>query len=67
MDEDRNKNYLVAEPVSFTITISTGTTTTTDAAYDQSRTSKVRKVLRNGQIYLLRGDELFTLQGNKVQ
>lgn len=67
MDEDGNKNYLVAEPVSFTITISTGTTTTTDAAYDQSRTSKVRKVLRNGQIYLLRGDELFTLQGNKVQ
>lgn len=67
VDEDGNKNYLAAEPISFTITISTGTTTTTDAAYDQSRTSKVRKVLRNGQIYLLRGDELFTLQGNKVQ
>ncbi len=67
VDEDGYQNYLAAEPVSFTITISTGTTTTTDAAYDPSRTSKVRKVLRNGQIYLLRGDELFTLQGNKVQ
>lgn len=67
VDEDGYQNYLAAEPVSFTITISTGTTTTTDAAYDQSRTSKVRKVLRNGQIYLLRGDEIFTLQGNKVQ
>ena len=67
VDEYGYQNYLAAEPVSFTITISTGTTTTTDAAYDQSRTSQVRKVLRNGQIYLLRGDEMFTLQGHKVQ
>lgn len=66
IDEDGFHNYLPAEPVSFTVTIANSGTSTQMLQTDTLK-SGAHKVLRNGMIYILRGDELFTLQGHKVQ
>lgn len=66
IDEDGFQNYLPAEPVSFTVTIANSGTSTQMLQTDTLK-SGAHKVLRNGMIYILRGDELFTLQGHKVQ
>lgn len=66
IDEDGFPNYLPAEPVSFTVTIANSGTSTQMLQTDTLK-SGAHKVLRNGMIYILRGDELFTLQGHKVQ
>lgn len=66
IDEDGFQNYLPAEPVSFTVTIANSGTSTQMLQTDTLK-SGAHKVLRNGVIYILRGDELFTLQGHKVQ
>ena len=34
---------------------------------EQSKQPKVRKVMHNGQIYILRGDEVYTITGNRVK
>ena len=34
---------------------------------EQPATSKVRKVMYNGQIYILRGEEVYTITGNRVK
>jgi hypothetical protein len=34
---------------------------------EQPATSKVRKVMYNGQIYILRGNEVYTITGNRVR
>lgn len=66
IDEDGFQNYLPAEPVSFTVTIANSGTSTQMLQTDTLK-SGAHKVLRNGVIYILRGDEIFTLQGHKVQ
>lgn len=66
IDEDGFQNYLPADPVSFTVTIANSGTSTQMLQTDTLK-SGAHKVLRNGVIYILRGDEIFTLQGHKVQ
>ena len=34
---------------------------------EQPATSKVRKVMYNGQIYILRGEEVYTITGHRVK
>lgn len=66
MDEDGFQNYLPAEPVSFTVTIANASTGTQMLQTD-GQLPGARKILRNGVIYIIRGDGIFTLQGHKVQ
>ena len=67
IDEEGYQNYNAAEPVSFVITIHPAATTGIRNQQADKAGITVRKVLRNGQIYILRGEEVFTLQGYKVQ
>ena len=66
VDEDGFQNYLPAEPVSFTVTIANASTSTQMLQTD-GQVPGARKILRNGVIYIIRGDGIFTLQGHKVQ
>lgn len=66
VDENGFQNYLPAEPVSFTLTIANASTGTQMPQTD-GQLPDARKILRNGVIYIIRGDEIFTLQGHKVQ
>ena len=63
MDEDGNQNYYAAEPVQFTIVISAAST-------DNSMVIKevrARKVVRNGEVVIIRGEEIYNLRGQRVE
>lgn len=62
LDEDGNQNYYAAEPVQFTIVISAAST-------DNSMVIKevrARKVVRNGEVVIIRGEEIYNLRGQRV-
>lgn len=63
---DEYANYLPAEPVSYTITIVANDATT--ALEDvQSTISRARKIIRNGQMYIIRGEQTYDALGNLIR
>ena len=63
LDEDGNQNYYAAEPVRFTIVISAAST-------DNSMVIKevrARKVVRNGEVVVIRGEEIYNMRGQRLE
>ncbi len=63
IDEDGNQNYYAAEPVSFTITIA-NSSTDNSLVITEVRASKV---VRNGEVVIIRGDEVYNMRGQRVE
>ena len=63
IDEDGNENYLAAEPVSFTITIANSSTDNGLVITEM----RARKVLRNGEVVIIRGEAVYNLRGQRVE
>ena len=54
-------------PMAIKITSKEGTTTYLDAVDMTTETQTATKILHNGQIYILRGDQVYTITGNRVK
>ena len=63
IDEDGNQNYYAAKPVSFTITIA-NSSTDNSLVITEVRASKV---VRNGEVVIIRGDEVYNMRGQRVE
>ena len=63
VDEDGNENYLAAEPVSFTITIANSSTDNGLVITEVH----ARKVVRNGEVLIIRGEEVYNLRGQRIE
>ncbi|MGM9826300.1 MAG: hypothetical protein ACI3Z8_07690 [Paludibacteraceae bacterium] len=63
VDEDGNQNYHAAEPVSFTITIAESSTGNGLVITEV----RAQKVIRNGEVVILRGEEVYNLRGQRVE
>lgn len=63
VDEDGNENYLAAEPVSFTITIANSSTGNGLVITEV----RARKVVRNGEVVIIRGEDVYNLRGQRVK
>ena len=63
VDEDGNENYLAAEPVSFTITIANSSTDNGLVITEV----RARKVVRNGEVLVIRGDEVYNMRGQRIE
>lgn len=63
VDEDGNENYLAAEPVSFTITIASASTGNGLVITEV----RARKVVRNGEVVIIRGEEVYNLRGQRIE
>ena len=57
----------IQQPMAIQITTKDGATTYLDAVNMTTETKAATKVLYNGQIYILRGDEVYTITGNRVK
>ena len=63
LDEDGNQNYYAAEPIQFTIVISAAST-------DNSMVIKevrARKVVHNGEVVIIRGEEIYNMRGQHLE
>ena len=63
IDKDGNQNYHAAESVSFTITIA-NSSTDNGLVITEVRT---RKVVRNGEVLIIRGEEVYNLRGQRIE
>lgn len=63
VDEDGNPNYYAAAPVSFTITISESSTGN-GLVITEVRASKV---VRNGEVVIIRGEEVYNMRGQRIE
>lgn len=63
MDEDGNQNYHAAAPVSFTITIADSSTGNGLVITEV----RAKKVVRNGEVVIIRGEEVYNLRGQRVE
>ena len=63
VDEDGNENYLAAKPVSFTIVIANSSTDNGLVITEV----RARKVVRNGEVVVIRGEEVYNLRGQRVE
>lgn len=63
IDEDGYQNYHAAEPVSFTITIANSSTDNGLVITEV----RARKVVRNGEVVIIRGEEVYNLRGQRVE
>ena len=57
----------IQQPMAIQITTKDGATTYLDAVNMTTETQAATKILYNGQIYILRGNEVYTITGNRVQ
>lgn len=57
----------IQQPMAIQITTKDGATTYLDAVNMTTETKAATKILYNGQIYILRGDEVYTITGAKVK
>jgi hypothetical protein len=57
----------IQQPMAIQITTKDGATTYLDAVNMTTETQAATKILHNGQIYILRGDEVYTITGAKVK
>ena len=57
----------IQQPMAIKITSKEGTTTYLDAVDMTTETQTATKILHNGQIYILRGNEVYTITGNRVK
>jgi hypothetical protein len=57
----------VQQPMAIKITTKDGATTYLDAVNMTTETQTATKILHNGQIYILRGNEVYTITGYRVQ
>ena len=63
IDEDGSQNYHAAEPVSFTITIANSSTDNGLVITEV----RARKVVRNGEVLIIRGEEVYNLRGQRIE
>ena len=63
VDEEGYENYLAAKPVSFTITIASASTGNGLVITEV----RARKVVRNGEVVVIRGDEVYNMRGQRVE
>ncbi|MGN0235260.1 MAG: hypothetical protein ACI4BD_02950 [Paludibacteraceae bacterium] len=63
VDEDGNQNYYAAAPVSFTITIAKSST---DNGLIITEV-RARKAVRNGEVVIIRGEEIYNMRGQRVE
>ena len=63
VDEDGNQNYHAAAPVSFNITIANSST---DNGLVISEV-RMHKAVRNGEVVIIRGEEIYNLRGQRVE
>lgn len=63
MDEDGNQNYYAAAPVSYTITIAESSTGNGLVITEV----RARKVVRNGEVLIIRGAEVYNMRGQRVE
>ena len=63
VDEDGNQNYHAAESVSFTITIANSSTDNGLVITEV----RARKVVRNGEVLIIRGEEVYNLRGQRIE
>lgn len=63
VDEEENQNYYAAAPVSYTITIAESSTGNGLVITEV----RARKVVRNGEVVVIRGDEVYNMRGQRVE
>lgn len=63
VDEDGNPNYYAAAPVSFTITIANSSTDNGLVITEV----RARKVVRNGEVVIIRGEEVYNMRGQRIE
>ena len=63
MDEEGNQNYYAATPISFTITIAS-TSTGNGLVIPEVR---AQKVVHNGEVVIIRGEEVYNMRGQRVE
>lgn len=63
IDEDGYQNYHAAESVSFTITIANSSTDNGLVITEV----RARKVVRNGEVVVIRGDEVYNMRGQRIE
>ena len=63
VDKDGNQNYHAAESVSFTITIANSSTDNGLVITEV----RARKVVRNGEVLIIRGEEVYNLRGQRIE
>ena len=63
IDEDGYQNYHAAESVSFTITIANSSTDNGLVITEM----RARKVVRNGEVMIIRGEEVYNLRGQRIE
>ena len=63
VDEEGNQNYYAAAPVSFTITIAESSTGNGLVITEV----RAKKVVRNGEVVIIRGEEVYNLRGQRVE
>ena len=63
VDEDGNHNYYAAAPVSYTITIAESSTGNGLVITEV----RAKKVVRNGEVVIIRGEEVYNLRGQRVE
>ncbi len=63
VDEEGNQNYYAAAPVSYTITIAESSTGNGLVITEV----RARKVVRNGEVVVIRGAEVYNMRGQRVE
>lgn len=63
VDEEGNQNYYAAAPVSYKITIAESSTSN-ELVITEVR---ARKVVRNGEVLIIRGAEVYNMRGQRVE
>lgn len=63
VDEEGNENYYAAAPVSYKITIAESSTGNGLVITEV----RARKVVRNGEVVVIRGDEVYNMRGQRVE
>ena len=63
VDEEGNQNYYAATPISFTITIAS-TSTGNGLVITEVR---AQKVVHNGEVVIIRGEEVYNMRGQRVE
>lgn len=63
VDEEGNENYYAAAPVSYTITIAESSTGNGLVITEV----RARKVVRNGEVVVIRGEDVYNLRGQRVE
>ena len=65
MDEDGFQNFIPAEPVSYFVQV---LAEDIELGVDNISTSgNARKIIRNGQMYIIRGEQIFDALGNLIR